>query len=166
MKAFARIVMMSVLFSCSALTGSSQSNQSPLPAGQSSAGAEKEALGEVDKLLKGNVALGINAPVVLSSRGQPEGAPKSSETIEGHIVKHPQPEYPARAKAVRAQGTVAVKVMIDEKGKVIAAQIETGHPLLRASALKAAREAEFTPIVFKGQPVKIVGVILYNFTLQ
>jgi TonB family protein len=163
-KPLARIVMVSVLFSCSALIGFSQSSS---PVGKPSAGVEEEALGEVDKLIKeGVVGFGRSTYFVLGSRDPAEDKPKTAETIEVRVIKLPQPEYPARAKAVLAQGTVVVRAMVDEKGKVIAAQVETGHPMLKAAALKAAREAEFAPTLLKGLPIKIVGVINYNFTLQ
>jgi outer membrane biosynthesis protein TonB len=56
-------------------------------------------------------------------------------------------------------------VVIDEEGKVIAAQAISGHPLLHAAALKAAREATFTPVLLDGKPFKIAGVIDFNFML-
>jgi periplasmic protein TonB len=37
------------------------------------------------------------------------------------------------------------------------------HPLLRAAAVAAARGARFSPTKLSGQPVKVSGVITYNF---
>ena len=59
-----------------------------------------------------------------------------------------------------------MKVIVDEEGKVIAAQAVSGHPLLQAAAVKAAREARFTPTLLDGKPVKVQGVITYNFVLR
>ena len=56
-------------------------------------------------------------------------------------------------------------MLIDETGKVISAQAMSGHPLLRAAAVQAAQQALFTPTVLGGQPVKVSGVITYNFVL-
>jgi len=39
----------------------------------------------------------------------------------------------------------------------------SGHPLLRAAAVAAARGARFSPTKLSGQPVKVSGVITYNF---
>ena len=54
-----------------------------------------------------------------------------------------EPAYPEAAKAVRASGPVQVDIIVDAKGKVRDACVVKGHPLLRASALKAARETKF-----------------------
>jgi TonB family protein len=60
-------------------------------------------------------------------------------------------------------GPVRVQVLIDESGQVIAARAITGHPLLQAGAERAARAARFSPTYLGGQPVKVRGVIVYNF---
>jgi TonB family protein len=75
----------------------------------------------------------------------------------------PLPEYPKAARAIRASGTVAVEVTIDEKGDVISAERASGHPLLALSAVNIAKKAKFVPSVSKGEPVKITGFIIYNF---
>lgn len=100
---------------------------------------------------------------------------EKGQTIDGRLIKEeptrgkainlPKPAYPAIARAAHASGTVEIQVVIDEEGKVIAAQAISGHPLLHAAALKAAREATFIPIVVDGKPFKIAGVINYNFNL-
>jgi TonB family protein len=85
--------------------------------------------------------------------------------LNGSALKLPAPDYPAAAKAVRASGTVNVQVTIDEDGKVISASAVSGHPLLRAAAENAARKCEFRPTRLEGAPVKVTGIIVYNFVL-
>jgi TonB family protein len=63
----------------------------------------------------------------------------------------------------RTQGPVAVQVLIDEEGNVIAASAVSGHPLLKASAIEAARKAKFAPALLSGKPVKISGILVYIF---
>jgi protein TonB len=82
------------------------------------------------------------------------------------VISKPQPAYPPIARAARAQGKVTVQVVVSEEGKVIAAQAVSGHPLLQAAAVKAAREALFSPVLLGTKPVKLSGVITYNFVLQ
>ena len=65
--------------------------------------------------------------------------------------------------AVNAEGAVAVQVLVDEGGNVIAASAVSGHPLLRAAAEEAARGATFAPTRLSGEPVKVSGVVTYNF---
>lgn len=56
-----------------------------------------------------------------------------------------------------------MRVIVDEEGKVIDARAVSGHPLSYAVAAKAAREAVFTPTLLDDKPVKVAGVITYNF---
>ena len=95
----------------------------------------------------------------------PEGmkAPISGGVLNGKAISLPAPEYPATAKQARVSGAVTVRVTVDENGAVIAAQAVSGHPLLQAAAVQAARQARFTPTLLMGEPVKITGVIIYNF---
>ena len=95
----------------------------------------------------------------------PKPAPKtvSGGVLNGKATSLPKPAYPAAAKAVRAAGAVSVQVLISESGSVISANAVSGHPLLRAAAEGAARGARFSPTLLSGQPVKVSGVITYNF---
>ena len=77
----------------------------------------------------------------------------------------PKAEYPAAALAVRASGTVVVNVLIDESGNIIQATAVSGHPLLKSSAVDAARKAKFVPTMLNGQPVKVSGMLTYAFVL-
>jgi protein TonB len=61
---------------------------------------------------------------------------------------------------------VVVQVTIDENGSVISASAVSGHPLLTQAAVNAARQARFSPTKLSGQPVKVTGVIQYNFVAQ
>lgn len=74
-----------------------------------------------------------------------------------------RPKYPAAAVAVRARGAVNVQVTINELGFVISAVAVDGHPLLRSAAEKAALESKFTTTLLEGMPVKVTGIIVYNF---
>ncbi|HSK73036.1 MAG TPA: TonB family protein [Pyrinomonadaceae bacterium] len=86
--------------------------------------------------------------------------------INGKAVSLPQPAYPARAREDRASGVFPVRIMIDEEGKVISAKsICGGHPALRESSEDAARKAKFQPTMLDGKPVKVNGIIVYNFVL-
>lgn len=95
----------------------------------------------------------------------PPAVPKSISkgVINGSAISLPKPPYPPAARAVRAAGAVNVQVTISESGSVISANAVSGHPLLRAAAAQAARSAKFAPTLLSGQPVKVTGVIVYNF---
>lgn len=100
----------------------------------------------------------------LTSDGQTE-PPKeiSGGVLNGKAASLPKPPYPPAARAVQASGAVTVQVLIDEFGNVVSATAVSGHPLLRAAAVSAAREAKFLPTTLQGRPVKVSGVITYNF---
>jgi protein TonB len=87
----------------------------------------------------------------------------SGGVLNGRAISLPKPPYPPAAKAVRAGGSVTVQVLIDENGNVVSASAVSGHPLLRGAAAAAARGARFSPTKLSGQPVKVSGVITYNF---
>jgi TonB family protein len=86
--------------------------------------------------------------------------------LNGKAISKPAPVYPPIAKAARAEGIVTVQVVVDESGRVVSASAVSGHPLLRSAAVAAARQARFSPTLLSGQPVKVSGVITYNFVLQ
>lgn len=96
---------------------------------------------------------------------KPKPVPKqiSGGVLNGKATSLPKPPYPPAARAVRASGAVSVQVLIDERGNVVSASAVSGHPLLRQAAVSAARSAKFSPTQLSGQPVKVSGVITYNF---
>jgi TonB family protein len=86
------------------------------------------------------------------------------EVLNGKALTLPQPAYPGIAFERRLTGTVVVKVDIDEAGNVVAARdMCQGPPYLSEAAVAAARKARFTPTTINGQPVRVRGVIQYNF---
>ena len=88
---------------------------------------------------------------------------KSEGVINGKATYLPSPAYPKTAEAVGASGIVNVQVTIDETGKVISSKAVSGHPLLRGTAESAAWKARFSPTLLSRVPVKVTGVIVFNF---
>ena len=86
--------------------------------------------------------------------------------LNGKALSLPEPVYPDMARAARAGGNVDVRIIVDEGGNVISAEAVSGHPLLRAAAVDAARAARFTPTRLGGEPVKVSGLLTYNFLVQ
>lgn len=101
---------------------------------------------------------------------EPTPVPKkiqvSGGVLQGSALKRVQPTYPPIAKAARASGAVQVQVTISEEGRVIEAQVVNGHPLLRDAAVQAARQWVFKPTELSGVPVKVQGILTFNFTLN
>jgi protein TonB len=108
----------------------------------------------------------VGEPPPPEPKPTPPRAPISGGVLNGKAVNLPKPQYPAIARQAHAAGTVTVQVTIDENGNVISARAISGHPLLQAVAVAAARGAKFSPTKLSGQPVKVTGVITYNFVAQ
>ena len=107
----------------------------------------------------------------LESVPQPPSPPSSHAPISGGVLNSkatslPKPPYPPVAKAAKASGTVVVQVTVDENGNVISAHAVSGHPLLQAAAVTAARGAKFKPLKLGGEPVKVNGLITYQFVAE
>lgn len=89
----------------------------------------------------------------------------SGGVLEAAAINKVQPIYPPLAKATRIFGSVKVQITITEEGRVIDAQAISGNPLFREAAVQAARQWSFTPTTLSGVPVKVNGVLTFNFTL-
>ena len=92
--------------------------------------------------------------------------PVSGGVLNGKAISLPPPSYPDIARRAGAAGRVEVEVVIDINGKVISAKATSGPAFLRQSAEMAARQARFNPTLLSGQPMRVSGVISYNFTMQ
>lgn len=110
------------------------------------------------------VDVGEPPPAVPEVRKTPAVVHKN--IINGSALSLPRPVYPPLAKQMGIQGVVSVQVLIDESGKVISATAVGGSPFLRLEAQKAAFQARFSPTVLNDQPVRVSGVITYNFVLN
>ncbi len=91
---------------------------------------------------------------------------KSIGVLNGKAIRKPQPEYPPYARSERAQGQVTVQIVVDENGDVTSAKAISGHTLLRPASERAAKKAKFSPTKLCGQPIKVTGVVTYNFVLM
>src|SRR6476659_5183140 len=139
------------------VVGTADSNAAaPMPAGPG-AGTVTTTTAKV------NIA---DEPPPPEAKPTPPRAPIAGGVLNGKAISLPKPAYPPIARAAHAAGTVVVQVLIDENGNVVSAHAVSGHPLLQAVAVGAARQARFSPTKLSGQPVKVTGVIQYNFVAQ
>jgi TonB family protein len=112
--------------------------------------------GEVDKYLKQDPA------AIPGSTGK-STRPVSVGILNGKALNLPPPELPNNARSARISGVVRVRIVLDEEGKVIAAQADSGPEALRAACVAAVRSSRFSPTLQDGKPVKVVGTVQYNF---
>ena len=75
----------------------------------------------------------------------------------------PKPDYPPEASSAGIEGVVVISVTIDEQGNVAEAHFVSGPKALQQVSLNAALQAKFSPTVQSGEPVKVTGVLVFNF---
>lgn len=86
--------------------------------------------------------------------------------VKGELIEAPRAEYPQEAKKQKIEGTVTVKIVIGEEGRVISARASSGPELLHDASVAAAYKARFKPSTVNGNPVKVAGAMTYNFKLD
>jgi TonB family protein len=88
---------------------------------------------------------------------------RQGDMVNGKSISMPLPRYPSKAYRFGTKGEVFINVLIDEKGKPIAARPASGHPLLLDAAAKAVCDARWTPTLQGGTPIKVRASVRYNF---
>jgi protein TonB len=142
-----------------------------VPAPPASAGAQSAAALSLD-MPSMTASNNGGAPVVKTNDDLPPPPvakaslrPISGGVLNGKAVSMPKPVYPETARRAQMTGVVTVEVVVDASGKVIGARAVSGPEMLRDAAERAARQAKFTPTLLSGQPMRVAGLITYNFSL-
>lgn len=105
-----------------------------------------------------------SSPVEIdSATGKPKARVLTAGILNGKATYLPKPSYPAAARANRDGGTVSIQVLIDEKGNVMRAGGVTGATTLQLASREVACKVKYPPTTLEGRPIKVSGVILYNF---
>ena len=114
--------------------------------------------------VSGDKSVDYQAPVAIG--GDPEKKVVREirgGVLNGKAVELPKPKYPAAARAVRAEGSVRVQLVIETDGTIFSAEAVEGHPLLRSASAAAACQSKFSPTTLSGIPVRVSGSIMYHF---
>lgn len=110
-----------------------------------------------------NPKAGRQPPEVNPATGELKAGTVSGGVLNGRALRLDKPDYPAAARKNRDAGSVSIQILIDENGKVFRAGAINGAATLQLAAREAACSSKFTPTLLKGNPVKVSGVIVYNF---
>lgn len=156
-------ILIAVLLMVSPAAAQENKLQDQKPAAPSATAETEKPKNEVERMLENAEKRGEK--VLAACVSQDCGG---SEKIEDGVVKGralylAKPAYPNIARMAHASGEVKVRVIIGEEGTVIAAAAVSGHPLLYGVSVAAARETTFTPTQLHGKPVKVTGVLTYQF---
>jgi TonB family protein len=101
-----------------------------------------------------------------SANGPRPTGPIDGGNLNSKAIELPPPIYPAEARKIHASGQVQIKVIVDETGRVMSADILSGPETLRMAALAAARKARFAPTLIAGGAVKVSGILTYDFKAE
>jgi protein TonB len=84
------------------------------------------------------------------------------------LIHYEVPKYPDLAREAGIEGTVAVKVLVSEEGKVIDAVVLSSDvtPAMEKAALDAARKCRFKPAKQRTVPVKANVMVPFQFQLR
>ena len=101
------------------------------------------------------VAPDLTAPVVLKVK-----------TARGLLASPIFPVYPTVARLNYIQGKVCLHIQVSRAGKVTAAHVVKGNPLLAASALKAIYHWVYRPFQTASGPADFQADVVVKFALQ
>lgn len=99
----------------------------------------------------------------LDATGKPKPRQINGGVLNGKAKLLAKPAYPAAARASGESGAVTIQILVSEEGKVIRSGAVSGAPTLQLAAREAACKSIFTPTSLGGTPVKVSGVVTYNF---
>lgn len=81
------------------------------------------------------------------------------------LINMPKPEYPDFARDAGVEGTVILRALVGKDGKVSDVIVVKGEKMLEASAIAAAKQAQFKPALQQHRPVAVWVQIPIKFSL-
>jgi protein TonB len=104
------------------------------------------------------------APVIPKSIGPVMLAEELSVSCPNRTA----PSYPTQARRLREQGSVLLRVELDERGRIDSARVEkpSGSARLDDAALAAVRDWRCNPALREGKPVRAIALQPFNFVLE
>lgn len=112
------------------------------------------------RLIVITLALFATASAASAQRLEPcEGFSSKYPDLEKRAVTRVAAHYPAEP-GMQVKGRVTVLVVVDRRGRVLAAQALCGHPLLVASSVAAARSWTFQ---LNRNRARRVGTVSFDF---
>jgi protein TonB len=95
---------------------------------------------------------GENSAIILSSKG-----------AEKRLAHSVPPKYPVEARSGAAQGTVVLKAVVDENGKVEGLRLVEGNATLATAAIQAVKQWRYRPYVREGKAQAFQTVVIVDF---
>jgi len=102
--------------------------------------------------LSGAQLPGEDTAIILSSKG-----------AEKRLAHSIQPKFPVEARSGSAQGTVVLKEVVDENGKVEGVRLVEGDAALATAAIQAVKQWRYRPYVRNGKAQPFQTVVIIDF---
>jgi periplasmic protein TonB len=138
-------------------------NASPEPPGESINGiygsGPNTGAGILDSIVSGTqpVAPVAPKPTVRQFR--------TSDLLEGSLIRRVQPVYPPLARSARIQGQVVLAAVISKAGTIDNLHVLSGHPMLIPAAIAAVSQWRYRPYILNSEPIEVETQITVNFSL-
>ncbi len=87
----------------------------------------------------------------------------SSKGAEKRLAHSIQPKFPVEARSGAAQGTLVLKEVVDENGKVDGVRLVEGDPVLATAAIQAVKQWRYRPYVRNGKAQPFQTVVIIDF---
>ena len=87
----------------------------------------------------------------------------SSKGAEKRLIHSVPPKYPAEARSRGAQGTIVLKIVVDENGKVASVGLVEGNAALANSAIEAVKQWRYRPYERDGKNLSFQTVVIVDF---
>jgi TonB family protein len=94
---------------------------------------------------------------------QPEPVRVSEGVSSGQLVHKVKPVYPPEARHTHVKGTVLLRVLIDEEGRVADLRLISGPKELAPAAVDAVQQWRYRPYLFMGNPVEVETEVSVKF---
>jgi len=98
---------------------------------------------------------GENTAIILSSQG-----------AQKRLVTGAAPKYPAEARTEGAEGTVVLKAIVDDSGKVAGLRLVEGNATLAPAAMQAVRQWRYRPYMRDGKLQPFQTIVIVDFQKQ
>jgi len=123
--------------------------------------AGKPAANQPGDSKKDAAAASSNAPLP----GESGSIILSSKGAERRLAHSVSPKYPAEARSggAQGQGTVVLKAVVDQNGKVGGLRLVEGNPILATAAIEAVKQWRYRPYVRDGKAQPFQTIVIVDF---
>ncbi len=116
-----------------------------------------------DKLVNGKKDAAAATPSDAPLPGENSAIILSSKGAEKRLAHSVPPKYPVGARSGASQGTVVLKAVVDETGKVEGLRLVEGNATLATAAIQAVKQWRYRPYVRDGKAQAFQTVVIVDF---